>query len=103
MAVIYRTGGYNFRKMCGLRKFAVVLTVLIGVLGFSFGDSPKKCDLVNKDLERTVKLSHLKFLQEPQKGKNFSMSFQVLSRYCLIMTYFEPIMQLRLNPRNVMD
>lgn len=71
MAVICRTGGYNFRRMCALQKIALASAVLFGVLGFSFGDTARKCDLVNKDFERTVKLSHLKFHQELQKGKNF--------------------------------
>lgn len=89
MAVICRTGGYNFRKMCGLRKIAVILTVLIGVLGISLGDSPKKCDLVNKDFERTVKLSHLKFLQEPQKGKNFPIVFKSVLSLLFVYDCFE--------------
>lgn len=69
MAVIYWTGDYSFFKMCVLRKVIVILTVLFGVIGFSFGDTPKNCDLVSKDFERTVKLSHLKFLEKPETGK----------------------------------
>lgn len=103
MAVICRSGGYNCRRMCSLRKIALATAVLIGVVGFSFGDdNGKKCDLVNKDFERTVKLSHLQFLQEPQKGKRtFLLRFYLSLLLFVYDVFFEQIMQVISNPPNV--
>lgn len=69
MAVICWTGDNYFTKMCNMRKFAVVLAVFIGVLGFSLGETMKNCDLVKTDFERIVKLPHLRFLEKPETGK----------------------------------
>lgn len=73
MAVIFGTGHCYFWKICGLRNFAIVLAVLFGTLGFSFGDSSKSCDVVKRDFETTARLTHLRFLEKPETGKKFQM------------------------------
>lgn len=90
MAVICGTGEYSFCKMCILRKVVVILTVLFGVIGFSFGDSPKNCDLVSKDFERIVKLSHLKILEKPETGKNLLTFAKGIIYY--LFSYFDCVL-----------
>lgn len=86
--MICRTGNNTYRKMCGLRKIAVILTALFGVLGFSFGDSPQNCDLVKQDFETTVKLAHLRFLEKPEAGKIVALICKML--LSILSVYFLP-------------